>query len=157
MRDWGGRAMNMKRKMTRYSLTNFIRFLEVVWQERLVKKQTLQQWQEAISEFQNILSLDEVADLRCLDIQHLSSRYVDFLVDNRNSITPWRIYQLKNGLMQGVGDFIAYTINPNEYKRCARLALAKHIYLQKKARVAAAVLPLPAIRASETRVSSGVQ
>lgn len=146
----------MKRKTTRYSLSHFFHFLETVWQEKLIKKNDLKQWQEAVTEFQKVMNAEEIRDLRRVEIKRLSNRYIDFLVDSRSSITPWRIYQLKNGLAAAIGNFIAFTINPNEYRRGARLAMAKQIYIKKKAHVAAAaILPLPIGRHSEPRLSSG--
>jgi len=137
-------------KKTRYSLPHFFNFLEAVWQEKLVKKNTLKRWQDAITEFQKVLLQEEVADLRCIDIKQLASRYIDLLVEQRSSITPWRIYHLKNALSQAIGDFIAFTINPNEYKRMTSLALAKQVYLQSRAQANApsAVISLPTYQGS---------
>lgn len=144
-------------KKTRFSLPHFFGFLEAVWQEKLVKKNTLKRWQDAITEFQQVLSEREIADLRCIDVKHLGARYVDLLVDKRSSITPWRIYHLKNALAQSIGDFVAFTINPNEYKRTTSLALAKQVYLQSRAsNVNAPVVVLPTHHGS-AKVSAAVR
>ena len=134
----------MMTKKTRFSLHNFFGFLEAVWQEKLIRKNTLKRWQDAIGEFQQVMSDDEIADLRCADVKQLGARYIDLLVDNRSSITPWRIYHLKNALAQAIGDFIAFTINPHEYKRTTSLALAKQVYLHNKAHaIGSAIVTLP--------------
>lgn len=131
-------------KKTRFSLHNFFGFLESVWQEKLVKKNTLKRWQDAIDEFQQIMSDEEIADLRCADVKQLGARYVDLLVDNRSSVTPWRIYHLKNALGHAIGDFIAFTVNPHEYKRTTSLALAKQVYLHNRAhKVGTPIVALP--------------
>jgi site-specific recombinase XerD len=134
----------MMTKKTRFSLHNFFGFLEAVWQEKLVKKNTLKRWQDAIAEFQQVLGDEEVADLRRVDVKRLGARYVDLLVDTRSSVTPWRIYHLKNAFAQAIGDFVAFTVNPHEYKRTTSLALAKQIYLHNTAHsTGAAVVALP--------------
>jgi|GEM_PF-2241321 hypothetical protein len=133
----------MTLKKTRFSLPHFFYFLEVVWQEKLIKKNTVKRWQEAVDEFQQVMTAQEIADMRCIDVQQLGARYIDLLVGRRNSITPWRIYHLKNALAQSIGDFVAFTVNPNEYRRAATLALAKQVYLQNLAEATAAVVPLP--------------
>lgn len=133
----------MTLKKTRFSLPHFFYFLEVVWQEKLIKKNTVKRWQEAVDEFQQVMTAQEIADMRCIDVQQLGARYIDLLVGRRNSITPWRIYHLKNALAQSIGDFVAFTVNPNEYRRAATLALAKQVYLQSLAEATAAVVPLP--------------
>jgi hypothetical protein len=134
----------MMTKKTRFSLPNFFGFLEAVWQEKLVRKNTLKRWQDAIDEFQQVMSEEEVADLRCIDVKQLGSRYIDLLVDKRSSITPWRIYHLKNALAQAIGDFVAFTVNPHEYMRTTSLALAKQVYLNNRTQTTgSAVVALP--------------
>jgi hypothetical protein len=123
----------MNKKRTRFSLPCFINFLESVWEEKLVKKNTLKRWQDAVEVFQQVMTEQEIADLRCVNVKALGARYIDVLVDRRSSITPWRIYHLKNALAQSIGDFIAFTINPNEYRRAMSLALAKQVFLQNRA------------------------
>lgn len=147
----------MMTKKTRFALPHFYGFLEAMWHEKLVKKNTLKCWQDAVSEFQQVMDEDEFADLRCVDVKGLGTRYVDLLVHQRSSITPWRIYQLKNALAQAIGDFVAFTINPHEYKRTTSLALAKQIYLHNKASAdGSAVVTLPAQRAA-TKISAAVR
>lgn len=144
----------MTNKKTRFSLHNFFGFLESVWQENLLKKNTLKRWQEAVGEFQQVMSDEEIADLRCADVKQLGMRYVELLVDNRSSVTPWRIYHLKNALGQAIGDFIAFTINPHEYKRTTSLALAKQVYLHNKAHaMGSSVVAMPQHN-GETRLSA---
>lgn len=134
----------MTKKKTRFSMPHFFCFLETVWQEKLVKENTLKRWQDAIEEFQHVMDAQEIADLRCVDVKCLGGRYIDLLVGKRSSITPWRIYHLKDALAQSIGDFVAFTINPHEYKRTARLALVKQIYLKNQAQLTgSAVVALP--------------
>lgn len=147
----------MMTKKTRYSLPNFFGFLEAVWQEKLVKKNTLKRWQDAVGEFQQVMSEQEIADLRCIDVKQLGARYIDLLVDKRSSITPWRIFHLKNALAQSIGDFVAFTINPNEYKRTASLALAKQVYLQNKASAGPSVVALPTHHGTAANLSAAAR
>ena len=134
----------MMTKKTCFSMSHFFCFLEAIWQEKLVKENTLKRWQDAIEEFQHVMDVEEMADLRCVDIRRLGARSIDLLVDKRSSITPWRIYHLKDALAQSIGDFVAFTINPHEYKRTARLVLVKQIYLQNQSQITgSAVVALP--------------
>ncbi|MCR6651863.1 MAG: hypothetical protein NVV73_10400 [Cellvibrionaceae bacterium] len=143
----------MKLKRTRFSFPHFVGFLESVWEEKLVRKNILKRWQEAIEEFQQVMTDEEVADLRCVDVKCLGARYVDLLVERRRSITPWRIYHLKNAFAQSIGDFVAFTINPNEYRRSASFAMAKQVFLQNQAETqASSVVVLPTYHGS-ARVS----
>lgn len=142
----------MTLKKTRFSLPYFFYFLETVWQEKLIKKNTVKRWQEAVEEFEQVMTAQEIADLRCIDIKHLGARYIDLLVGRRSSITPWRIYHLKNALAQSIGDFVAFTVNPNEYRRTTTLALAKQVYLQNRAEASTApVVPLPTYHGAAQR------
>lgn len=148
----------MMTKKTRFSLHNFFGFLEAVWQEKLVRKNTLRRWQEAIGEFQQVMSEEEVADLRCVDVKEMGARYIDLLVDKRSSITPWRIYHLKHALAQSIGDFVAFTINPQEYKRTTSLALAKQVYLHNRAQnTGSAVVALPTHQGAAKKLSAAAR
>ncbi len=143
----------MNGKKNRFSLHHFYYFLEVIWEERLVKNTTLSQWQEAVKEFQQVLTREEWSDLRSVDIKDLSRRYVDMLVDQRSSITPWRIHKLKSQLNAAFGEFIAFTVNPDEYRRNKKFARAKEAFLQNYPAPRGRVVPLagPAVQPA-TRV-----
>ena len=142
--------MNMKR--SRYSLNHFYYFLETLWEERLVKSATLNMWQEAIKEFQQVLTDEETLDLRSVEIKKLSRRYLDMLIDQRSSITPWRIHKLKSLMNTAVGEFIAFTINPLEYRCNKKLARAKEVFLSKHGAASdSRVVHLPGVQAKPNR------
>lgn len=105
----------------RFSLYQFQYFLKLIGKEGLAYETTLDQWREVARTFEPFLTRPEKRDLRCVDIKQLSHSYVSAVVDRRTSITPWRILMLESQMAAVLGEFIAFSINPVQYRENRRL------------------------------------
>lgn len=92
-----------------------------------MKGVTVNQWWEAIAAFGPVLTESEMRDLRCVEIKDVSGRYVALLVARSASITPWRILKTENLLAEALGEFIAFAINPTQYRRDKTATLAEMV------------------------------
>ena len=107
----------MSANRSRFSLYQLHCFLKLVGQERLVDHVTLDKWREAVREFGPVFDFKEAQDLRCVDIKRVSQRYIKKQIDMRTSITHWRVFTLENLLRTVLGEFIAFTVNPAQYRK----------------------------------------
>jgi hypothetical protein len=113
------------KKQTRFSLDHYVMFVDFVWHYALVEENKAVVWKDVMSECQPILTEEEKADMRSVQISSLARRYVDHLIKRRRSITPWRVQEFKLNVSEAIGEFIAYTINPDDYQRSCTLRNAK--------------------------------
>lgn len=120
----------MKLSTRRFSLHQFQYFLKLIGKEGLAYEATLDQWREVARTFEPFLTRAEKRDLRCVDIKQLSQGYVAAAVDRRASITPWRILMLESQMAAVLGEFIAFSINPVQYRENRRLPKAA-LHLEK--------------------------
>lgn len=97
-----------------YSKESYFQFLDYVIAKGLVKQATAKNWKNASIRLLAILDEDESHDLRKVDIDALCSRFMN--LEGKSSITPSSIQVYRSRLKTAVGDFIAYTDNPIEYK-----------------------------------------
>lgn len=104
----------------RFSLHQFQYFLKLIGKEGLAYETTLDQWREVAKTFEPFLTRAEKRDLRCVDIKQLSHSYVGALVDRKTSVTPWRIFMLESQMAAVLGEFIAFSINPIQYRENRR-------------------------------------
>lgn len=98
-----------------FSIKQFYTFLSVARKNGLLSQEKLHNWQETLREFQDVMQPSERDDLRSLDIEGVSQRYVELVSKERISITPWLINTRKTLLQNAIGNFIAYAINPIKY------------------------------------------
>lgn len=104
-----------KLKKCAFSVKHFYTFLSVAREGGLLSPEKLHNWQETLREFQVVMQPSERNDLRSLDIETLSQRYIELVSKERVSITPWLIHTRKMLLKNAIGNFIAYAINPLKY------------------------------------------
>ena len=98
-----------------FSMKHFYHFISVMDHKDVISPEKLRKWQDTLREFHAVMTGSECDDLRCLDVESLSKRYVDLVSQQKISITPWLIHTRKKLLQNAVGNFVAYTINPGQY------------------------------------------
>lgn len=104
-----------KYKKCAFSVKQFYTFLSIARKRGLLAPEKLHSWQEALREFQAVMQPSEQDDLRSIDIESVSERYIERVSKERISITPWLIHTRKSLLQNAIGNFIAYAINPIKY------------------------------------------
>lgn len=104
-----------KLKQRVFSVKHFYSFLAETGRKGVLSKEKLQRWGTTLQEFQAVMQPGERADLRSIDIEGVSKRYIERVSNQNISITPWLIHTHKTDLQNAIGNFIAYTINPLKY------------------------------------------
>jgi hypothetical protein len=109
----------------RFSLHQFQYFLKLIGKEGLAYETTLDQWREVARTFEPFFTRAEKRDLRCVDLKQLGHSYASTVVERGASITPWRILMLESQMAAVLGEFIAFSINPVQYRENRRPVTAK--------------------------------
>lgn len=104
-----------KLKKRIYSVKHFYGFLDEARRRDVLSAEKLHKWRVALREFQSVMRPCECDDLRCIDIEGVSKRYLKRVSEERISITPWLIHTRKKHLQNAIGNFVAYAINPLKY------------------------------------------
>lgn len=120
-----------KLKQRVFSVKHFYSFLAEAGRKGVLSTEKLQSWGATLQEFQAVMQPGERADLRSIDIEGVSKRYIERISSRNISITPWLIHTHKTELQNAIGNFIAYAINPHKYcdsmsKKYPRLPKQQH-------------------------------
>lgn len=116
-----------KLKKGAFSVKEFYTFLSVARRGGLLSPQKLHTWQETLREFQSFMQSNERDDLRSIDIDSVSERYIEQVNKEQISITPWVIHTRKDLLQNAIGNFVAYVINPHKYCESMRNSTASRL------------------------------
>lgn len=104
-----------KFKKCAFSVKQFYTFLAEAGSKGVLSSEKQETWQETVHEFEAVMQPSECEDLRSIDIEGVSQRYIELVSRQNVSITPWTIHLHKTQLQNAIGDFIAYVINPLKY------------------------------------------
>lgn len=104
-----------KLKQRIYSIKHFYGFLDEARKHDVLSAEKLHIWRVALREFQPVMEPCECEDLRRIDIEGVSKRYLERVSEEKTSITPWLIHTRKKHLQNAIGNFVAYAINPLKY------------------------------------------
>lgn len=75
---------------------------------------------QSLGIIERVLFDSEREDLRRLDVESVCQRYAEYAYRARKSLTPWTINSVKKLLLETIGEFIAFAVNPPLYSRRRR-------------------------------------